>query len=66
MTPEQIIKLFDMKPLPKEGGYYAETYRAPQTLDAAFPRVCTGPRSISTSILYLLTFAVLAALLVSI
>jgi uncharacterized protein len=39
----QIIKKFDMKPLPEEGGYFIETYRS------------SGPGNSSTSILYLIT-----------
>jgi uncharacterized protein len=40
---DQIIKKFDMKPLPGEGGYFIETYRS------------TGLENSSTSILYLIT-----------
>ncbi len=39
----QIIKKFDMKPLPEEGGYFIETYRS------------SGLENSSTSILYLIT-----------
>jgi len=39
----QIIKKFDMKPLPEEGGYFIETYRS------------SGPENSSTAILYLIT-----------
>jgi uncharacterized protein len=39
----QIIKKFDMKPLPEEGGYFIETYRS------------SVPENSSTSILYLIT-----------
>ncbi|MGK0391340.1 MAG: putative cupin superfamily sugar epimerase, partial [Maribacter sp.] len=28
MTTEQIIKALNLEPLPKEGGYYAETFRS--------------------------------------
>jgi uncharacterized protein len=28
LTPSQVIKLLNLKPLPKEGGYYKETYRS--------------------------------------
>lgn len=38
-----------------EGGYYAETWRSPLTVDAAaLPPGYDGPRSLATSILYLL------------
>jgi uncharacterized protein len=39
----QIIKKFNMKPLPEEGGYFIETYRSSETGNS------------STSILYLIT-----------
>jgi predicted cupin superfamily sugar epimerase len=28
LTTEKIIEFFDMKPLPDEGGFFVETYRA--------------------------------------
>ena len=38
-----------------EGGYFAETWRSPVTLDAgALPAGYDGPRNLATSILYLL------------
>ncbi len=56
MTAEQIIQLFSMKPLPQEGGYYVETYRAAEQIKkAALPLGFSGDRNISTAILYLLT-----------
>src|SRR5262249_996461 len=45
-TAQQIIALLDLKPLPREGGYYRETYRAPESL---------RERSLCTAIYYLLT-----------
>jgi len=48
MTPEQIIKLLNLEPLPLEGGWYRETYRS----DSIIPR--TG-KNHSTAIYYLLT-----------
>ncbi len=51
LTAEKIIKLFRMKPLPNEGGFYTETYRCKDEI-----RLKTlGSRNISTAILYLLT-----------
>jgi len=51
LTARKIIKLFRMKPLPNEGGFYTETYRCPEKI-----RLKTiGSRNISTAILYLLT-----------
>jgi predicted cupin superfamily sugar epimerase len=56
MTAAQIIKFFNMKPLPQEGGYYVETYRAAEQIKkAALPPSFSGNRNISTAILYLLT-----------
>jgi len=49
-TAEKIIKLFRMKPLPNEGGFYTETYRCKDKIRGKF-----GSRNISTAILYLLT-----------
>jgi hypothetical protein len=54
MTVEQIIKLFDMKPLPDEGGYYTETYRAAEKINN-LPDRYAGARNFSTAILYLIT-----------
>lgn len=45
-----------MKPLPAEGGYYVETYRAKEKIaQAALPDRFVGERNFSTAILYLLT-----------
>ena len=45
-----------MKPLPDEGGYYVETYRAKEKIaETALPAEYTGQRNLSTAILYLLT-----------
>jgi predicted cupin superfamily sugar epimerase len=56
VTAEQLIKLFAMKPLPHEGGYYVETYRSRDKIDkAALPPRYDGRRNFGTSILYLLT-----------
>jgi len=56
MDPEQIIGFFGMRPLPREGGYYVETYRCKQKLAQAPPLAGrVGERSLCTAILYLLT-----------
>jgi len=56
LTAERLIKLYNMKPLPGEGGYYAETYRAPESIGSpALPGRYGSDRSISTAIFYLLT-----------
>jgi predicted cupin superfamily sugar epimerase len=63
MTAEQIIKLFKMKPLPQEGGYYVETYRAAEKIKkVALPVSFSGDRNIATAILYLLTADTFSAL----
>ncbi|MGC2417409.1 MAG: cupin domain-containing protein [Candidatus Acidiferrales bacterium] len=56
LTPEQIRDLLKMKPLPVEGGYFAETYRAKDAVAAsALPGSYPGERAISTAIYYMLT-----------
>ncbi len=56
MTAEQIIKFFKMQPLPQEGGYYVETYRAAEQIKkAALPPGFSGDRNLISTILYLLT-----------
>jgi len=67
MTAEQIIKFFKMEPLRKEGGFYIETYRAPEILKKevllamakpsgdARPPGFPADRNMASTILYLLT-----------
>ena len=56
LSAEYIIDYFGMKPLPEEGGYYVETYRAEEKITSKnLPSRYTGPRNFSTAILYLLT-----------
>ncbi len=56
LTSERIIKLYNMKLLPGEGGYYVETYRSKEEMDkSSLPERYTGDRSHSTAIFYLLT-----------
>jgi predicted cupin superfamily sugar epimerase len=51
-----IVSLLGLEPHPLEGGYFAETYRAAETLpEEALPDRYGGPRSASTAIYYLLT-----------
>jgi len=55
-TAKEIIEHFNMQPLPFEGGYYVETYRASESIaKSAMAERYTGPRDHSTCILYLLT-----------
>src|SRR5579885_3562470 len=55
-TQEEIIRLLHLRPLPREGGWYRETYRSSLQLQ---PDVLTpgysAARSASTAIYYLLT-----------
>jgi predicted cupin superfamily sugar epimerase len=63
VTAEQLIRFFAMKPLPHEGGYYVETYRASEGIGlAALPPRYDGRRNFGTSILYLLTPETFSAL----
>ena len=50
MDIEEIKSLLQLQPHPKEGGFFAETYRAAQTCDTT-----RGARSLATAIYYLLT-----------
>jgi hypothetical protein len=56
-TPHSFInelkQLLGLRPLPVEGGYYAETYRSAEQFGAG--GTDRGPRSLSTAIYYLLT-----------
>jgi predicted cupin superfamily sugar epimerase len=54
---ETLIALLGLKPLPVEGGYYAESYRSAEAISSpALPgRYTAGPRSFGSAIYYLLT-----------
>lgn len=53
---DQIKSLLNLKPLPVEGGYYVETYRSHENIPRnALPDRYDAPRSLATSIYYLLT-----------
>jgi predicted cupin superfamily sugar epimerase len=56
-TAKQIQELLNLRPLPVEGGYFAETYRSKFTItrQAAIPSGYTGDRALSTAIYFLLT-----------
>jgi predicted cupin superfamily sugar epimerase len=55
VTADEIIALLKLKPHPKEGGYYSETYRADETIPAGvLSSRYPGERSLSTCIYYLL------------
>jgi len=56
LTADQIVSLFNLKPHPEEGGYFAETYRSPEILpERALSSRYKGIRSFGTAIYYLLT-----------
>ena len=56
MTAEDLIKMFDLKLLPEEGGYYSETHRsAHNLLSSSLPDEYHSDRSLSTAIYYMLT-----------
>lgn len=55
-TPQRIIDALGLKPHPLEGGWFAETYRCDEGLEAAaVDGRYGGPRTCSTAIYYLLT-----------
>jgi predicted cupin superfamily sugar epimerase len=55
-TLSEVMTLLDLKPLREEGGFFNETYRSVETIDARqFQRGHGGTRSLSTAIYYLLT-----------
>lgn len=63
ITATEIIALLDLKPLPVEGGYYAETYRSVRLIATDSSVVIPeSPRHLSTAIYYLLTPETFSAL----
>jgi predicted cupin superfamily sugar epimerase len=55
LTPIDIIELLQLEPLPVEGGFYCETYRADESLDpTALPDRYAGERVLGSAIYYLL------------
>lgn len=56
ITADDLRTALGLKPLPVEGGYFAESYRAPIALpEAVLPEGYSGSRSLATAIYYLLT-----------
>src|ERR1044071_414691 len=55
MTPEEIIRVLNLKPLRPEGGFFAETYRSPILFHDQTDDRYNGPRNLATAIYYLLT-----------
>jgi predicted cupin superfamily sugar epimerase len=63
LAAEQLINLLDLKPLPREGGWYRETYRADLLLPSeALPSPYGARRAAGTAIYYLLTLDTCSAL----
>lgn len=63
LTVQELIELLDLKPLPREGGFFRETWRSMHTLSAgALPPGYDGARPVATAIYYLLTPDVFSAL----
>jgi predicted cupin superfamily sugar epimerase len=56
MDIEKLKRMLDLKPLPGEGGFYAESYRSTERLARErLPQRYTGERSFGTAIYFLLT-----------
>jgi predicted cupin superfamily sugar epimerase len=63
MSPEDIIRALNLAPLPEEGGYFRETYRADEATDAdALPARYGRAKTHATAIYYLLTPDTVSAL----
>ncbi|MBN1942100.1 MAG: cupin domain-containing protein [Phycisphaerae bacterium] len=63
MNDQEIIETLQLQPLPWEGGYYRETYRAEESVAAsALPGRYGGDREYCTAIYYLLTPDTISAL----
>ena len=55
-TPQELIKTLGLQPLPREGGFYRETYRSAERLPATVTPSRHAPdRSLATAMYYLLT-----------
>ncbi len=55
-TPEKIIELLGLKPLPEEGGYYREIYRSDEIISKeSLPPRYGNAKAFCTAIYYLLT-----------
>jgi hypothetical protein len=63
MTAEEIIALLKLKPHPKEGGFFSETWRADEAIPPnVLPGRYSGPRAFGTCIYYLLTLTTFSAM----
>ena len=55
-TLSEIMRILDLKPLPEEGGFFSESYRSSETIDAReLKQGHSGPRPLCTGIYYMLT-----------
>ncbi len=56
LTVDEVKSLLRLEPHPAEGGWFAETYRSEEGIDArALPPRYRGARALGTAIYYLLT-----------
>ena len=56
LTPEQLIEIFDLDPLPVEGGLFFQTYCSPESISREeLPARYPGDKPFGTAIVYLLT-----------
>ncbi|NIP39356.1 MAG: cupin domain-containing protein [Candidatus Dadabacteria bacterium] len=56
LDAKKIIEMFDLKPLPQEGGYYKESYRSDEVITAdALPTRYAENKPLGSAIYYLLT-----------
>jgi uncharacterized protein len=63
LTADEIVNALKMMPHPVEGGYFAETYRAAETVpQTVIGRAYPGARSLSTAIYYMLTPGTISAM----
>lgn len=63
LSASDIIRFLNLKPLPQEGGFYNEVYRADEHIgEDCLPDRYSGKRSFCTAIYYLLTPDVFSAL----
>jgi len=63
VTPEKLMQTLGLVPLPGEGGFFRETYRAVCEIPAeSLPDGYAGPRAAGTGIYYLLTDATFSSL----
>lgn len=62
MTPDDLIKLLDLKPHPAEGGFFRETYRSGDRLPTGVLPRFRQDKAASTCIYYMLTPQTFSAL----